>query len=75
MGDSTHSAVQALLRGVAWLMFVIAGLSFWFGGRLITEFAKIDRTLGEMGGIGIAVVCVGIGAIATRARLEKHPTE
>ncbi len=56
-------------------MFVIAGLSFWFGGGLITEFAKIDRTLGEMGGIGIAVVCVGIGAIATKARREKHPTE
>jgi hypothetical protein len=75
MSDSTYSAAQALLRGVAWLMFVIAGLSFWFSGRLIAEFAKIDRTLGEMGGIGIAVVCVGIGAIATKARREKHPTE
>ncbi len=67
MGASTHSVVQALLRGVAWFMFVIAGLSFWFGGRLITEFAKTDRMLGEMAGIGLAAVCVGIGAIAKAA--------
>jgi hypothetical protein len=53
-------------------MFVIAGLSFRFGGRLISEFARIDRTLGEMGGIGIALVCVGIGAIETKARREEH---
>jgi hypothetical protein len=58
-------------------MFVIAGLSFWFGGRLITEFAKTDRMLGEMAGIGLAAVCAGIGAIAKAAeeRDEGEPRE
>jgi hypothetical protein len=72
MGTSTHSVVQALLRGLAWLMFVIAGLSLWFGGRLITEFAKTDRILGEIAGIGLAVICAGIGAIGEAA---KDPSE
>jgi hypothetical protein len=72
MGDSIRAVVQPLLRGVAWLMFVIAGISFWFGGRPITEFAKTDRALGEVGGIGIAVVCVGTGAMTKSA---EHASE
>ena len=64
MSSSTKSALKSLLRGVAWLLFMIAGLAFWVGGRAIHEFAKTERMLAEMVGIGLAVVCGGLGAVA-----------
>ena len=46
---------------------MIAGLAFWFGGRAINEFAKTDRMLAEMEGIGLAAVCDALGAVARYA--------
>ena len=61
MNASTKSAVKALLRGVSWILFVIAGFAFLVGGRAISEFAKTERVLAEMEGLGLAVVCGGLG--------------
>jgi hypothetical protein len=61
MDTSAESIVKLLLRGLAWLLFMIGGLSFWAGGRLISESWKIDRILAEMIGLGIAAVCGGLG--------------
>jgi hypothetical protein len=55
MTPSTKATSASLLRGVAWLLFVIAGLAFWFGGRAISEFAKTERILAEMEGIALTV--------------------
>lgn len=52
------------MRGESWLLFGIAGLAFRWGGRAISEFAKTERTLAEMEGITLALVCVGLGAVA-----------
>jgi hypothetical protein len=65
-----YSVAQTLLGGVCWLMFAIAGFSFFFGGRLIYVFVRTDRMMGEMGGIGIAVVCAGIGVKAKTKQLK-----
>ena len=40
---------------------IVAGLSFWAGGRALHEFVKFDRMLGEMMGIVLALV---LGLIA-----------
>ena len=54
MTASTRSFWKASLHGLAWILFVIAGLTFWVGGRAISEFGRIDRILSEMLGLGIA---------------------
>ena len=58
--DPYHqNSLKSLLRGLSWLLLVMAGLAFWVGGRAFAEFAKTDPILGEMLGIGIAVVAGG----------------
>jgi hypothetical protein len=77
MSASVKSTVKILLRGVAWLLFAIAGLTFWFGGRAISEFAKTERMLAEMEGFGLAMMCGGLGVIVKTAadRLEVDEVE
>jgi hypothetical protein len=67
MHVSTRSTIKSLLRGVSWLLFVSAGLAFWWGGRAISESAKTERMLAEMEGITLAPVCAGLGALAKAA--------
>jgi hypothetical protein len=67
MNPSTRSTLKSFLQGIAWLLFAIAGLSFWVGGRALSEFTKTERTLAEMEGIGVAVVCAALGAWAKAA--------
>jgi p-aminobenzoyl-glutamate transporter AbgT len=67
MTSSTKSALAFLLRGISWFLFVIAGLAFWVGGRAMHEFAKMDRVLAEMVGIGLAAVCGVLGAVVKSA--------
>ena len=56
-------------------MFGIGGLAFWAGGRAIREFSKADIVLSEMGGIFIALVCIGLGALAKSAGEEYEETQ
>lgn len=67
MTAATRTVLKSVLRGVSWLLLTIAGLSFWVGGRAITEFAKTDRILGEMLGLAIAVVTGAIGFLVKSA--------
>jgi hypothetical protein len=67
MRASIKSSLRVLLQGVAWLLFVAAGIAFFVGGRAISEFAKTDRMLAEVEGFFIAAVCAGFGAIAKAA--------
>ena len=60
MTSASRSFLKAFLHGFAWILFAIAGLAFWVGGRAISEFGKIDRILSEMLGLGIAA---GTGAL------------
>ena len=55
--------LKALLQGLGWLLIVIGGLSFWVGGRALSEFGKIDRILGEMLGLIFAVACIAVGYV------------
>ena len=57
----TRSFWKAFLHGLAWVLFAIAGLAFWVGGRAISEFGKIDRILAEMLGLLIAAATVRWG--------------
>jgi len=67
MSAATRTVLKSLLRGVSWLLLVIAGLAFWVGGRAISEFAKTDRLLGEMLGLATAVVTGALGFLAKNA--------
>jgi hypothetical protein len=58
---------------VSWMLLATAGLSFWAGGRLVTEFAKTDRILGEMLGLIGAVVVGGIGFVVKSAADNLDP--
>ena len=41
-----------------------------FGGRAIREVTKTDLVLSEMAGIFVAIVCLGLGALAKSAGEE-----
>ena len=64
MTVASRSALKSLLRGVAWLLFAVAGLTFWVGGTAISEFTKADRMLAEMLGTAITVASVVLGLVA-----------
>ncbi len=49
------------------ILIGIAGLLFLFGGKAISEFAKMDRLLAEMLGIGLAFVFGACGMMAKSA--------
>ena len=63
MTAATRLFWKAFLHGLAWILFAIAGLAFWVGGRAISEFGKIDRILAEMLGLGIAFASGALGYI------------
>lgn len=56
-------------------MFGIGGIAFFFGGRVIRGFTKADIVLSEMAGIFVAIVCLGLGALAKSAGEEDEPIE
>ena len=70
MNHSTKSTFKAFLRGVSGLLFAAGGISFLFGGRVIRGFTKADLVLSEMAGIFVAIVCLGLGALAKSAGEE-----
>jgi hypothetical protein len=53
-----RTGMKYFLRGLSSFLAVIAGLSFLFGGRAIHEFGKVDRSLAEILGIGVAFACL-----------------
>ena len=59
--------MKALLKGTSQILFVIAGLLFFVGGRAISIFTKTDRALSEMMGIGLAFVLAIFGMVAKNA--------
>lgn len=75
MNDSTKPTFKAFLRGVSGLLFGIAAIAFLFGGRIISEFSKTDRVLGEMAGIFIAIVSGALGMWAKSAGGEDEEIE
>jgi len=50
--------------------------SFFWGGRALNEFAKIDRMLGEMAGIFLGLV-LGVFAVVLKGMAEhaEHPDD
>lgn len=60
-------AAKYLLAGLGWILLVIAGLSFFVGGRAISEFGKVERILAEVLGIAIAIACAALGVLAKAA--------
>lgn len=64
---TARNPMKSLARGAATLMFGIAGLSFLWGGRALHEFWGVDRTLGELEGIGLAALCGIFGFAAKTA--------
>lgn len=63
MTDDTKSTISGLLKLCAYLLFGIAAVCFWAGGKIISESSGSDRILGEMGGMGLAMVFGGVGAV------------
>jgi hypothetical protein len=59
--------MKALLRGISQVLFVIAGLLFFVGGRVISGLTKTDRMSAEMLGIGLAFVFGIFGMVAKNA--------
>jgi hypothetical protein len=53
-----------LLRAIAWVLFAIAVMLFWAGGRAISEFGRLDRVLAEFVGLGLAAACGVLGMMA-----------
>lgn len=56
--------MKAFLRRISQVLFVIAGLLFFFGGLAISMFTKTDRVSAEMLGIGSAFVFGIFGMVA-----------
>ena len=56
-----------LLVGLGWILLMIAGFSFFVGGRAISEFGKVERILAEVLGIAIAIASAALGVLAKAA--------
>ena len=61
---ATRSTLKHFLKGASSVLIVIAGISFFIGGRAIHEFGAVDRTLAEIIGIGLAFLCFILGVVA-----------
>lgn len=64
-------AVRFLLQGVGSLLFVVAGLSFFWGGRALHEFFGVNRGLAELGGLMLAAVSGLLGMLAKGAEEKR----
>ena len=64
MPASTKAAAGSLLLlgSAAALLMTFSGLLFLFTGSLINQFAHLQRSIGEIDGISIALVFGGIAA-------------
>jgi lysylphosphatidylglycerol synthetase-like protein (DUF2156 family) len=58
--------MKALLKGTSQILFVVAGLLFFVGGRAINAFTKTDL-MAEMIGLGLAFVLCIFGMVAKNA--------
>ena len=63
MTATARSFWKALLNGLAWVLFAVAGLTFLAGGKVISESAKMDRMLAEMLGLLIAFALGAVGYV------------
>ena len=61
MNILARSMLKGLMAVVSKLLFAAGGLFFLFGGRAIHELANIERVLAEVEGLGLAVLCIGLG--------------
>jgi hypothetical protein len=52
------SATALLLKGLTKILIAVCGISFLFGGLLISSLCKMNRGSAEVIGIAIAGVCL-----------------
>jgi Na+/H+ antiporter NhaC len=62
-----NDSMKSLLKGISQTLMVVATLLFLFGGRAISELAKMERVGAEVIGIGLAVVLGILAFIAKSA--------
>jgi hypothetical protein len=55
------------------VLFGLAAILFWTGGRAISELAHTDRSLAELEGIGLALLfaALGFGAKTIGERVDE----
>jgi hypothetical protein len=64
MKPSARTVLISLFGGLAGVLFVAAGLVFWFGGALIHALGTTDRVLAEVEGLSIALLLLGLAGVA-----------
>ncbi len=67
--------MRVFLRGLGYVLFTVAGLLFFWGGRAISEFAKVDRLLAEIEGIALSAALGILGYFAENAGRPHRDTE
>jgi hypothetical protein len=55
-------AMKLAISGISWVLIAVGGMSFFFGGRALHEFAGIDRLLAEVEGLAAAAALIALGA-------------
>ena len=63
MADGKSTLSKALLRTASFVLLAIAGLSFFWGGRALSEFMHVNRLLAEVEGLGVAIVSGFLGML------------
>lgn len=66
MESTDRSTLKAVLMGLSWVLFFIAGMTLLVAGSAISDFAKVNRTLAEVVGDSIALLIGGLGYILKR---------
>ena len=56
-----RNGFRAILTGLSRTLWILGGVSFFFGGRALAEFAHTDRLTGEFIGIAAAVLLLALG--------------
>lgn len=72
MTDTFKTRSRVALRATLYVLLVSAALSFLWGGRALSEFIGVERLIGEVEGVGAAVVFGILGGMAKAAAGSKE---
>ena len=75
MAVAPQSPLKVFLQGLAWVLFVIAGLAVIVAGDAISDFWKVNRTLAEVVGDSFALLIAGLGYVLKTIAADLGETE
>jgi len=61
MSFSVNGFAKLVAAGLSWVLIAGGGILFWIGGRVLHEFAGINRAIAEVEGLAAAALLFAVG--------------